>query len=84
MPRRPPTDQIERLLLKLCQAVETVHAGRRLRWATVDQVHALLPIDHDQLEAAIAVAVQRGWLEAAGSPAHSVLLTASGRSALGA
>lgn len=76
-------DPAERLVLSVCRAVLEAHADRRLRWSTVDQVQALLPTVSDaQLEAAIAVAVERGWLQSAGRPAHSVLLTAQGRGAL--
>lgn len=73
----------ERLLRDICRAVEACHAGRRLRWCTVSDVKARLPkVSIDQLDAAIAVAVQRGWLSAAGAPAHSLILTAAGRAQL--
>lgn len=82
MPRQPRVDP-EHLLRDVCRAVEACHAGRRLQWCTVDRVKARLPkVSIDQLAAAIAVAVQRGWLSAAGAPAHSLILTAAGRAQL--
>lgn len=85
MSRRPKIDPAERLVLAVCRALDRAHAGKRLAWASVDDVARALPtVTSEQLDAAIAVAVERGWMQAAGRPAHSVLLTAAGRSAIGA
>jgi hypothetical protein len=44
---------------------------------TLEQLSAMLALD--ERDAAIAHAVEQGWLIAAGSPAHSICLTDAGR-----
>ena len=75
---RPPT--AEALLRELARAL----AGKgRLQWMAHADVAARLPhLSEDQLDALIAVAVERGWVEAGCRPAHSLLLTAVGRRAI--
>lgn len=76
----PPRDLAEQRLLDLVRAIDAVHDGRRLRWASHNDVHAHLPdLDLAQLDALIAVAKERGWVEAPGAQPHSLLLTATGR-----
>lgn len=77
MPRRDPA---ERHLLDLVRALAAAHDGRRIQWASHADIAARLPsLDLAQLDALIAVAVSRGWVQASGNPAHSLLLTAEGR-----
>lgn len=62
-----------------------LHAGRRMQWASHADVARRLPqLTTAQLDAAIAVAVERGWVQGDGTAQpHSLLLTAAGRHAAG-
>jgi hypothetical protein len=78
-----PARDTERVILDVCRALETEHAGRRRRWANMDALHARLPgLAFAQLDAAIAVARSRGWIDCGGRPVHRLLLTESGRVAI--
>lgn len=83
MARRPRLSPAEQLLLDVCRAVDACHGGLPLRWVGIDTVHARLPkLTLEQLDAVIAVAVDRSWLQAGGRPAHHVMLTLQGRAAI--
>lgn len=70
----------ERLVLDLCRAVARLMDGRRLQHVAHADVCAGLPqATTAQIDAAIAVAAQRGWMTTSGGPQpHSVTLTAEG------
>jgi hypothetical protein len=83
MARRPPLDPAERLVLDLCRAIEAETGGSRLRFCGIAKVQARLPrVSTEQLDAAIAVAVDRGWVAAGGTPPHSLVLEQAGLVAL--
>ena len=53
--------------------------GGSLQWRMVRLIGPALGQDEGAVDAAIAHAVEQGWLLAAGSPAHSICLTDAGR-----
>lgn len=68
------------LARKLRDDVYAVTVGRPMKWITVGELclrhpHKSLPA----LEAALALAIARGWMEGAGDPPESVRLTEDGR-----
>jgi hypothetical protein len=72
--------EIARFIAALLAAVHEV-TGRRPppTWTHVDKVQSKLGTKNtDAIDAAIRVAVGRGWLRADGEPASSVTLTAEG------
>lgn len=85
MPSRSTSRDPEALLLELCRAVAALQDGRRMQWIGHGDVHERLPqLSIDQLDAAIAVARERGWLNVGGEPDPlSVVLTADGWRAIG-
>ena len=76
--RKPPaaTAKLARLLCK------GLHGGstRKLPcWILLDAVLTVLDIEPSRkVDDAIGYAAQRGWLKAAGKPAHSLTITAAG------
>jgi hypothetical protein len=76
MSKRPRPDLVERLR----DAIERLTAGRAARshgpqWIMVDSVARHLGISEEQAQQAVALAVQRQWLQTDGSvPPHSVAL----------
>ena len=53
--------------------------GGSLQWRMVRLIGPALGQDEAAVDAAIAQAVEQGWLLAAGNPAHSICLTDDGR-----
>jgi hypothetical protein len=53
--------------------------GKSLQWRMVRLIGPALGQDEAAVDAAIAQAVEQGWLLAAGNPAHSICLTDAGR-----
>ena len=53
--------------------------GKPLQWRMVRLIGPALGQDEAAVDAAIAQAVEQGWLLAAGNPAHSICLTDDGR-----
>jgi hypothetical protein len=63
----------------LCVELARVTRGKPLQWRMVRLIGPAIGEDEVAVDAAIAHAVERGWLIAAGSPAHSICLTDAGR-----
>jgi len=75
-----PTQSPAQFLSALLAAVSEL-TGRRPppTWTHVDKVQRKLGSDNrDAIDAAIRVAVARGWLRADGDPPESITLTVSG------
>ncbi len=60
--------------------VYRVTDGRPMRWVMVDELR-LRHADRTlaKIDAAVALAIGKGWMEGTGEPAHSVCLTDAGR-----
>ncbi len=70
----------ERVLRQLCQALSALHAAAGREWISFDDLRgSLRDLTFEQAELAVAVAIDRGWLNGAGRPPHHVQLTGSGR-----
>jgi hypothetical protein len=54
-------------------------AGKPSQWRMVRLIGPAIGQDEAAVDAAIAHAVEQGWLLAAGNPAHSICLTDAGR-----
>jgi hypothetical protein len=63
----------------LCAELARMTANRPLRWRMVRMIGPAIGQDEAAVDAAIAYAVERDWLIAAGNPAHSICLPDSGR-----
>ena len=63
----------------LCAELARVTANRPLQWRMVWMIGPAIGQDEPAVDAAIAYAVERDWLIAAGNPAHSICLPDSGR-----
>ena len=83
MPDKPPSSAqsgAAQFLTALLTAVREL-TGRRPppTWTHVDKVqHKLATGNRDAIDAAIRVAVARGWLRADGDPPESITLTVDG------
>ena len=62
----------------LCVELAGATGGKPLQWRMVRLIGPALGQDEAAVDAAIAQAVEQGWLLAAGNPAHSICLTAGG------
>ena len=68
------------LARKLRDDVYRVTAGRPMHWLMVDELWLRHPnTSAATLEAAVALAIAKGWMIGEGMPAHSVCLTDAGR-----
>jgi hypothetical protein len=63
----------------LCVELARVTANRPLQWRMVRIIGPALGHEEAAVDAAIAYAVEQGWLLAAGNLAHSICLTDAGR-----
>jgi hypothetical protein len=63
----------------LCVELARATADKPLQWRMVRLIGPALGQDEAAVDAAIAHAVERGWLLAAGNPAHSICLTDAAR-----
>jgi hypothetical protein len=63
----------------LCVELARVTDGRPLQWQMVRLIGPAVGQDEVSVDAAIAYAVERDWLIAAGNPPHSICLTDAGR-----
>lgn len=60
--------------------VYRVTAGRPLRWTMVGELGLRHPdTAMATLDAALALAIEKGWMTGEGNPVHSVMLTDEGR-----
>ena len=63
----------------LCVELARVTDGKPSQWRMVRLIGPAIGQDEAAVDAAIAHAVEQGWLLAAGNPAHSICLTDAGR-----
>ena len=63
----------------LCVELAHVTGNRPLQWRMVRKIGPAIGQDEAAVDAAIAYAVEHGWLLAAGNPAHSICLSNAGR-----
>ena len=63
----------------LCVELARVTANRPLQWRMVRMIGPAIGQDEAAVDAAIAYAVEHGWLLAAGNPAHSICLSDGAR-----
>ena len=63
----------------LCAELAHVTGNRPLQWRMVRMIGPAIGQDEAAVDAAIAYAVEHGWLLAAGNPAHSICLSDAGR-----
>jgi hypothetical protein len=63
----------------LCVELARVTDGRPLQWQMVRLIGPAVGQDEAMTDMAIAYAVERDWLVAAGNPPHSICLTDAGR-----
>lgn len=76
MPSKPPLG----LARKLRDDVFKVTAGRPMRWVMVGELGLRHPDTAlPTLDAALALAIEKGWMTGEGSPVHIVMLTDEGR-----
>jgi hypothetical protein len=77
--RTKRTSLVEKRARALCVELARATGGKPLQWRMVRLIGPALGQDEAAVDAAIAHAVEQGWLLAAGSPAHSICLTDAGR-----
>ena len=76
MPRKPPLG----LARTLRDDVFKVTGGQPMKWVMVGELGLRHPDTAiPTLEAALALAIERGWMTGEGRPVHSVTLTDEGR-----
>jgi hypothetical protein len=63
----------------MCVELARATGGKPLQWRMVRLIGPAIGRDEAAVDAAIAHAVEQGWLLAAGNPAHSICLTDAGR-----
>jgi hypothetical protein len=73
------TSKVDRHARALCVELARVRDGRSLQWRKVRSIGPAVGQDEATADMAIAYAVERDWLIAAGSPPHSICLTDDGR-----
>lgn len=79
-PRTPRTKPPLGLARKLRDDLYRITSGRPLRWIMVGELGLRHPdTTMTTLEAALALAIEKGWMTGEGSPVHSVMLTDEGR-----
>jgi hypothetical protein len=72
-------DERESTAHALCIELARATGSKPSQWRMVQLVGPALGQDEAAVDAAIAHAVEHGWLLAAGNPAHSICLTDAGR-----
>lgn len=76
MPRKPPLG----LARMLRDDVFKVTTGQPMKWVMVGELGLRHPhTSIETLDAALALAIGKGWMTGEGSPVHSVCLTDDGR-----
>ena len=71
------------LARKIREDVRSITRGQPMRWVSVHELtlrHAL--VREEAVEAAVALAINKGWMIGEGKPPHSVCLTDTGRRSL--
>jgi hypothetical protein len=79
LPAMPALDERRSTVRALCVELALVTDGRPLQWQMVRLIGPTVGQDEAAVDAAIAYAVERNWLIAAGNPPHSICLTDAGR-----
>jgi hypothetical protein len=68
-----------KLARSLCAVLRDGSTKQLPCWLLLDAILVALDLDRSpQVDDAISYAVQRGWLEAAGQPVHSLTITSPG------
>ena len=75
------TASSEALARRICGEVVRLQAGRTMFWINVAEFD--LSADQNDMDKALVFAADRNWLQVAGQPAHSILLTEVGRQLAG-
>jgi hypothetical protein len=79
-PRAPRAKPPLGLARTLRDDVYKVTAGRPMRWVMVGELGLRHPdTAMATLDAALTLAIEKGWMTGEGSPVHSVMLTDEGR-----
>ena len=79
LPATLARDEPDNTARALCVELARVTANRPLQWRMVRMIGPAMGQDEAAVDAAIAHAVEQGWLLAAGNPAHSICLSDAGR-----
>jgi hypothetical protein len=79
LPATLARDEPDNTARALCVELARVTANRPLQWRMVRMIGPAIGQDEAAVDAAIAYAVEHGWLLAAGNPAHSICLSNEGR-----
>jgi hypothetical protein len=79
LPAMLALDERNSTVRALCVELARVTDGRPLQWRMVRLIGPAVGQDEAAVDAAIAYAVERDWLIAAGNPPHSICLTDAGR-----
>jgi hypothetical protein len=79
LPATLARDEPDNTARALCVELARVTANRPLQSQMVRLIGPALGQDEAAVDAAIAYAVEHGWLLAAGNPAHSICLSDAGR-----
>jgi hypothetical protein len=80
LPAMLALDERDSMARALCVELARVRDGRPLQWRMVRLIGPAVGQDEATADMAIAYAVERDWLIAAGNPPHSICLTDDGRS----
>jgi hypothetical protein len=76
MPRATPakrTSQVEKRAHALCVELARQTGKRPMQYRMVRRIARSVAFDYETADAAIAYAIQKGWLIGEGEPPHSVL-----------
>jgi hypothetical protein len=79
LPAMLAPDEWDSTARALCVELARETDGRPMQWRMVRLIGPAVGQDEAAVDAAISYAVERDWLIAAGSPAHSICLTDAGR-----
>ena len=79
LPATLARDEPDNTARALCVELARVTANGPLQWRMVRMIGPAMGQDEAAVDAAIAYAVEHGWLLAAGNPAHSICLSDAGR-----
>ena len=76
LPATPARDEPANTARVLCVELARVTANKPSQWRMVRLIGPAIGQDEAAVDAAIAYAVEHGWLLSAGNPAHSICLSA--------
>jgi hypothetical protein len=63
----------------VCAKLARVTESGPMQWRMVRLIARTVALDYETADAAIAYAIERGWLIGEGEPPHSICLTDDGR-----